>query len=172
MEARASARALGRRTPDRGAARWSGQVVRWGSCQMCRLSTSCWRMGAAFSRRHFAWSSRDSAIRHWLCANATHASPLNCSCRHSRGSRYAAMPNMLREPHAKRRTDASCPLAECSIMPRQRHAPDLTARATADVEKVRRAGRHVRVAVVTGQAWWNLEAWLAPPLHEGRNGCR
>ena len=72
----------------------------------------------------------------------------------------------------KRRTDASCPLAECSIVPRQRHAPDLTARATADVETVRRASRHVRVAVVTGQAWWNLEAWLAPPLHEGRNGCR
>src|SRR5687768_13836392 len=52
------------------------------------------------------------------------------------------------------------PLAECSIVPNDRHAPDLTARATADVEKVRRAGRDVRVAVATGRAWWNLEARL------------
>ena len=57
-------------------------------------------------------------------------------------------------------------------MPLHGHAPDLTARATPDVEKVRRAGGNVRVAGGTGNAWWNLEPRLAPSVHEGRNGCR
>jgi hypothetical protein len=57
-------------------------------------------------------------------------------------------------------------LAECSIMPHDGHAPDFTARTTADVEKVRRAGGDVRVAVGTCHARWNLEARLAPSVHE------
>jgi hypothetical protein len=61
-------------------------------------------------------------------------------------------------------------LAECSVMPHDGHAPDLTTGATADIDKVRRAGGDVRVAVATRRAWWNLEPRLAPTLHGVKKG--